>query len=24
MSGLRAAPPVPKRQGKKRPWIDTW
>ncbi len=24
MSGLRAAPPVPKRNGKKRPWIDTW
>ena len=24
MSGLRAAPPVPKREGKKRPWIDTW
>lgn len=24
MSGLRAAPPVSKRQGKKRPWIDTW
>lgn len=24
MAGLRAAPPVPKREGKKRPWIDTW
>jgi acetyl-CoA carboxylase carboxyltransferase component len=23
-SGLRAAPPVPAREGKKRPWIDTW
>jgi acetyl/propionyl-CoA carboxylase alpha subunit/acetyl-CoA carboxylase carboxyltransferase component len=23
-SGLRAAPPVPKRDGKKRPWIDSW
>ncbi len=24
MAGLRSAPPVPKREGKKRPWIDTW
>ena len=23
-SGLRAAPPVPKREGKKLPWIDSW
>ena len=24
MAGLRAAPPVPVREGKKRPWIDVW
>jgi acetyl-CoA carboxylase carboxyltransferase component len=24
MSGLRAVPPTPKREGKKRPWIDAW
>jgi acetyl-CoA carboxylase carboxyltransferase component len=24
MAGLRSAPPAPKRDGKKRPWIDTW
>ena len=24
MAGLRSAPPAPKREGKKRPWIDTW
>ena len=24
MAGLRAAPPIPKREGKKRPWIDAW
>lgn len=24
MAGLRSVPPVPKREGKKRPWIDTW
>jgi acetyl/propionyl-CoA carboxylase alpha subunit len=22
--GLRAVPPVPKREGKKRPWVDAW
>ena len=24
MAGLRAVPPAPLREGKKRPWIDTW
>ncbi|MBL4721312.1 MAG: carbamoyl-phosphate synthase large subunit, partial [Alphaproteobacteria bacterium] len=24
MAGLRSAPPPPKREGKKRPYIDTW
>lgn len=24
MAGLRATPPLPARQGKKRPWIDAW
>jgi len=24
MAGLRATPPPPPREGKKRPWIDTW
>ncbi|MBT6909589.1 MAG: hypothetical protein HOA21_00430, partial [Rhodospirillaceae bacterium] len=24
MSGLRAAPAAPPREGKKRPWIDAW
>lgn len=24
MAGLRSAPPPPRREGKKRPWIDTW
>ena len=24
MAGLRAAPPVPAREGKKLPWIDVW
>ena len=24
MAGLRAAPPAPPREGKKRPWIDAW
>lgn len=24
MAGLRAAPPPPKREGKKLPWIDAW
>ncbi len=24
MSGLRATPPAPVREGKKRPWIDAW
>ena len=24
MAGLRAAPPTPTREGKKRPWIDAW
>ncbi len=24
LKGLRSAPPPPKREGKKRPWIDTW
>ncbi len=24
MAGLRAAPPPPPREGKKRPWIDAW
>ena len=24
MSGLRAKPPAPVREGKKRPWVDTW
>jgi len=24
IAGLRSAPPPPKREGKKRPWIDTW
>jgi hypothetical protein len=24
MAGLRSAPPVPPRTGKKRPCIDTW
>jgi len=24
MAGLRATPPTPPREGKKRPWIDAW
>jgi len=24
MAGLRAVPPTPAREGKKRPWIDAW
>jgi len=24
MAGLRSAPPVPPRTGKKHAWIDTW